>query len=36
MRAGERYSSGAEGVLGQWRGAEVGVWECEPGTYPDV
>ena len=36
MRAGERYGSGADGVLGQWRGAEVGIWECEPGTYPDV
>lgn len=36
MRSGENYASDAEGVLGQWRGVEVGVWTCEPGVYPDT
>ena len=36
MRAGERYESDAEGVLGHWSGREVGVWGCEPGVYEDV
>jgi len=36
MVAGQNYGSGEEGALGQWRGAEVGVWTCEPGEYPDT
>ena len=36
MKAGERYSSDVAGELGTWRGLEVGVWECAPGTYPDT
>ena len=36
MKAGERYSSEVAGELGTWRGLEVGVWECGPGTYPDT
>ena len=36
MKAGERYSSDIAGEVGRWRGLEVGVWECEPGTYPDT
>lgn len=27
---------GADGVMGTWRGLEVGVWACEPGTFPDT
>jgi uncharacterized cupin superfamily protein len=36
MRSGENYASDGEAVFGQWRGAEVGVWTCEPGVYPDT
>lgn len=36
MIPGTRYESDADGVIGEWRGAEVGVWECPPGTYPDT
>jgi uncharacterized cupin superfamily protein len=36
MVPGKRYGSDAEGALGEWRGAEVGVWACEPGVYPDT
>lgn len=36
MKSGENYSSDHEAVFGQWRGAEVGVWTCEPGEYPDT
>lgn len=36
MRPGERYESAADGVLGSWRGLEVGVWECEPGVFEDA
>ena len=36
MIGGQKYTSGAEAVLGEWRGAEVGVWDCAPGTYPDT
>jgi len=36
MRPGEKYESGADGVLGHWRDLEVGVWECEPGVFEDT
>jgi uncharacterized cupin superfamily protein len=36
MVPGKRYGADAEGALGEWRGAEVGVWVCEPGVYPDT
>jgi uncharacterized cupin superfamily protein len=36
MVPGENYQSDVEAVLGEWRGAEVGVWTCEPGVYPDT
>jgi len=36
VKPGARYSSDAEGAFGEWRGAEVGVWACEPGVYEDT
>jgi uncharacterized cupin superfamily protein len=36
MIRGESYASDIDAVFGEWRGAEVGIWTCEPGVYPDT
>jgi len=36
MIPGQKYSSSAEGVLGEWNGLEVGVWECAPTVETDT
>ena len=33
---GKNYTSDGAGALGRWRDAEVGVWTCDPGVYPDT